>query len=273
MAQPAVLLVSDLPVWGRVALASAVPLLEAAGFQACSLPTALLSTHGAYPGFVIEPQTAYLQRAWNHLSSLDLKFAAIAVGFVARPEQFELIETMVSQVKAAGGLVLVDPVLGDNGHRYGLLSEGHIGAFQSLVRLADVITPNLTEAALLVGEDPQNTPDELTTQKWLGQLAALGPQQVVVTSAPFGADWAGRPQTGFQWLDGASEGRLAHRQWGPPVPGTGDAFAARLLASLLEGRPLADAVKLAARATLADLRRTKASQRPALWGLEGPLSR
>ncbi len=63
--QPAVLLISDLPTWGRVALASAAPLLEAAGFQACCLPTALLSTHGAYAGFVLEPQTAFLEKPGN----------------------------------------------------------------------------------------------------------------------------------------------------------------------------------------------------------------
>ena len=74
-----VLLVSDLPSWGRVALASAIPLVEAAGFQACALPTALLSTHGAYPGFVLEPQSRFLDAAWRHLKSLDVAFAGVVL--------------------------------------------------------------------------------------------------------------------------------------------------------------------------------------------------
>jgi pyridoxine kinase len=254
-----------------VALASAVPLLESAGFQACCLPTALLSTHGAYPGFVMEPQTAFLEQAWAHLSSLDLRFAAIAIGFVARAEQFALLESIAEKVKADGGLVLVDPVLGDNGKRYGLLSEGHVAAFRRLLRLADVMTPNLTEAALLVGQDPQQAPDGPTLRAWMSHLATLGPRQVVVTSAPFGPDWRGRPQTGVFWQEGTRHGEVPHRQWGASIPGTGDAFAARLLASLLLRRGLPVAVQRATKGALADLRRTRASKRPPLWGPEGPL--
>jgi pyridoxine kinase len=220
---------------------------------------------------VIEPQTEYLEKAWNHLATLDLRFAALAIGFVARPEQFDLVEAMASQIKAKGGLVLVDPVLGDNGKRYGLLSEGHVAAFRRLLRLADVITPNLTEAALLLGEDPGRAPDAPALRAWLQQLAELGPRQVVVTSTPFAADGLGRAQTGVQWLDAGREGKLAHRQWGQSVPGTGDAFAARLLASLLKGKSLPRAVRRATKGTLADLRRTRAAQRPPLWGPEGPL--
>jgi len=269
--QPAVLLVSDLPTWGRVALASAAPLVEAAGFQACCLPTALLSTHGAYPGFVLEPQTEYLAKAWAHLATLDLKFAGAAFGFVGERDQFALLEQIAQAVKAQGGLVLVDPILGDNGKRYGLFHEDYVPAFRQLVARADVITPNLTEAALLLGEDPARVPesgDEVL--KWTKALAGLGPSKIVLTSAPF----PGRPDTtGVAWYDGITgrAGTVAHRRFGKGIPGTGDALAARLLSFLLKGVPFDKAVNRAVKGTLADLKRSQASGRPALWGPEGPL--
>lgn len=269
--QPAILLVSDLPAWGRVALASAAPLVEAAGFQACCLPTALLSTHGAYPGFVLEPQTAYLERAWAHLETLNLAFAGAAFGLVGDRAQFPLLSRMAASVRAAGGLVLVDPILGDHGKRYGLFHEDYVPAFRSLVGHADVITPNLTEAALLLGEDPTKGPqsDEEVT-RWTRALSDLGPGKVVLTSAPF----AGRPETtGVAWFDRVTgrSGTVRHARLGQGIPGTGDALAARLLAFLLQGRPFPQAVARAVKGTLNDLKRTRASGRPTLWGPEGPL--
>lgn len=269
--QPAVLLISDLPTWGRVALASAAPLVEAAGFQACCLPTALLSTHGAYPGFVLEPQSRFLEKAWGHLSSLSLRFAGAAFGFVGDREQFALLEQIALSVKDQGGLVLVDPILGDNGKRYGLFHEDYVPAFRSLVARADVITPNLTEAALLLGEDPARVPDSTEeVQKWTKALSALGPSKIVVTSAPF----PGRSDTtGVAWYDKATDrfGTVAHRRFGQGIPGTGDALAARLLSFLLKGVPFEKAVNRAVKGTLADLKRSRASGRPTLWGPEGPL--
>jgi pyridoxine kinase len=270
--QPAVLLVNDLPAWGRVALASAIPLVESAGFQACCLPTALLSTHGAYPGFVLEPQTGFLERAWTHLSGLDLKFAGAAFGLVGDRDQFPVLERMVEAVKDAGGLVLVDPILGDNGRRYGLFHEDYVPAFRSLVRRADVITPNLTEAALLLGEDPTRSPTtDAELGRWVRALADLGPSRVVLTSAPF----EGREnRTGVVWFDSQTgrSGSFDHPRVGQGIPGTGDALTARLLAGLLRGTPFPRAVVRAVKGTLADLKRTRAAGRPALWGPEGPLN-
>ena len=269
--QPAVLLISDLPAWGRVALASAAPLFESAGFQACCLPTALLSTHGAYPGFVLEPQTAFLEKAWAHLSTLDLRFSALAIGFVGDRAQFAVLEHIAAALKAAGALVLVDPILGDNGRRYGLFHEDYVPAFRSLIRQADLITPNLTEAALLLGEDPARVPaTKAEVERWTKNLAALGPSRVVITSAPFPQS---AEQTGVAWYDQTTRqsGTVKHQRLGNGIPGTGDALAARLLSSLLRGRSFPRAVRHAVKGTVNDLKRSLASGRPPLWGPEGPM--
>lgn len=268
---PPVLLVSDLPVWGRVALASAIPLVEAAGFQACALPTALLSTHGAYPGFVLEPQSTFLESAWRHLKSLDLKFAGVAIGLVGDLGQFAVLEEIARTVKATGGVVLVDPILGDNGKRYGLLRDDYVPAFRSLLAHADIITPNVTEAALLLEHSPDRVPaSEAETAQWARTLSALGPRRVVITSAPF----VDRPgTTGVAWYDAQSDrfGTVSHAKLEGGRPGTGDALAARLFVSLLRGASSGRAVKNAVSRTVADFKRSRATGRPPLWGLEGKL--
>ena len=274
MKQPStapVLLVSDLPAWGRVALASAIPLIEKAGFQACALPTALLSTHGAYPGFVLEPQSRFLDAAWKHLKSLGVTFAGVAVGLVGDLQQFPVLEDIAATVKAGGGLVLVDPILGDNGKRYGLFHDDYVPAFRSLLSLADIITPNLTEAALLLDHAPDLAPrSEAETAQWTRSLATLGPRRVVLTSAPF----FDRPgTTGVAWYDSTYDrfGTVNHARIEGGLPGTGDALAARLFASLLSGKRFGQAVDHAVRGTLADFRRSRAAKRPPLWGLGGSL--
>jgi pyridoxine kinase len=268
---PPVLLVSDLPAWGRVALASAIPLIEAAGFQACALPTALLSTHGAYPGFVLEPQSRFLDAGWRHLKSLEVTFAGVIIGFVGELQQFAVLEDIAATVKAGGGLVLVDPILGDNGKRYGLFHEDYVPAFRSLLAMADIITPNLTEAAMLLDHAPDLVPkSEAETAQWTRALSTLGPKHVVLTSAPF-FDKPGT--TGVAWYDGSQDqfGTVSHVRLEGGLPGTGDALAARLFAALLSGRRFDQAVDKAVRATLADFKRSRASKRPPLWGLAGTL--
>jgi pyridoxine kinase len=220
---------------------------------------------------MMEPQTAYLNRAWAHLKTLDLKFAAVAIGFVGDRAQFPLLEEIANTVKASGGLVLVDPILGDNGRRYGLFSEDYVPSFRSLIAQADVITPNLTEAALLLGKDPGSIPgtsEEVAS--WTRALGGLGPSRVVLTSAPFPGN---TDRTGVAWYDGPTHnvGAFSHRRFGQGIPGTGDALAARLLAFLLQGKPFPQAVDRAVKGTLADLKRSLASGRPTLWGPEGPL--
>jgi pyridoxine kinase len=243
--------------------------MEAAGFQACCLPTALLSTHGAYAGFALEAQTDFLRRAWSHLKTLDLRFAAVLLGFVGDRAQFPLLEEIAVAVKSTGGLVLVDPILGDGGRRYGLCPADYVPAFRDLIRRADLITPNLTEAALLLGEDPARAIEAAEARAWARALADLGPARVVVTSAPFDS----AEQTGVVWHDRLSgrSGRHGHRRVGTGIPGTGDLLAARLLANMLRGLRFDRAVVRAVKGTVGDLRRSRATSRPPLWGPEGPL--
>ncbi len=153
-----VLMISDLPAWGRVALALGIPVLEKAGIQTCCLPTALLSTHGAYAGAVVQAQTDFLAKALSHLASLELEFSALYSGFISEAAQFELLLPLVRSQSAKGALGLVDPIMGDNGTLYGFFDQAFVGQMRCLLADADIITPNITEATFLFGHDPTTPP-------------------------------------------------------------------------------------------------------------------
>lgn len=224
---------SDLPAWGRVALSLAIPVLERQGIQTCCLPTALLSTHGGYPEAVVQPQTAFMEAGLAHLDRLGLGFSAVYAGFVAEAAQFPLIQRTLASQAAKGAIVLVDPILGDNGRLYGMFSPADVPRMRELVGQAHLITPNITEAALLLGHEPARRPaDAAELRDWLSGLAALGPRFVALTSAPM----FHRPAHIGVMLHDARQGSVAcvsHARAEPSFPGTGDYFASLLLASLV----------------------------------------
>lgn len=252
-----VVIASDLPSWGRVALAVGVPVLEKRGIQVCALPTALLSAHGAYPGSALHSQSAFMADSIAHLERLDIRFSALLSGFVAEAAQFDLLEPLVKRVRSSGGLVLVDPVMGDHGCLYSFFNESFVQRMRAFIAHADIITPNLTEAALLLGTDHAQLahaekPELLDALK---SLARLGPRFVAITSAPAGVRSAGNTKalagntkalagsaadrTGVALYDAAADRALfiTHARLGSSYPGTGDLFAAELLGRLVSGEP------------------------------------
>ncbi len=258
-----VAIASDLPCWGRVALAVGVPVLEKRGIQVCPLPTALLSAHGAYPGSAMRSQTDFLSEAIAHLERLDVRFSAFLSGFVAEAAQFDLLEPLAKRVRSGGGLVMVDPVMGDNGKLYGFFDDPFVRRMREFISNADVITPNLTEAALLLGIDPARlaAAGEAELSDAMTSLSRLGPRFVAITSAPANLRSRVGERTGVALFDAAT-GRaqcITHARLGSGYPGTGDLFAADLLGRLVSGEQFFPA----SRRTVARVRRAVAVSRTA----------
>jgi pyridoxine kinase len=228
-----VLMLSDLPAYGRVALALGIPLLERRGIQTSNVPTALLSTHGAYRGAVCVPQTEFLRRALDHLRELSLRFSAVYTGFVAESTQFALIASLAREQREKGTFILVDPILGDNGRVYGIMPADAVVHMRELVRDADLITPNITEAALLLGKAADERPKTAAElQEWLLELSKLGPRFVVATSAPVANSGEHIGIVAYDGLENCFV-TIEHRLVPPNFPGSGDYFTSALLADLI----------------------------------------
>ena len=151
--QKKILALHDLSCFGRSSLVPITAVLSAMGHQCVPLPTAVFSTHTAIDGWICADLTRSLHPMLVHFKELGLTFEAVYSGFLGSALQIDCVAE-AAQCKAAGGLFLVDPVMGDNGEVYATYTPEMTARMGELCARADLITPNVTEAAILLGKRP-----------------------------------------------------------------------------------------------------------------------
>lgn len=246
--------IHDLSGVGKCSLTVILPILSAAGIECAALPTAVLSTHtGGFGEVVCRDLTEDMLPIARHWRREHIGFDALYSGYLASYQQIGLVRETFGLLRGSGTLVMVDPVMGDDGRLYSLYTPEMARGMADLCTCADIIVPNLTEAAILLGRDyrPRLTPEE--TEETLRALSRLGPRRVVLTGVHFREG-----ELGAACYD-ADIDRMEYEA-GPAVSGrfhgTGDIFASVLLAGLLHGDSLAGAVHLAVSFTAESIRRT-----------------
>jgi pyridoxine kinase len=208
------------------------------GCQAVALPTAVLSTHtGGFEDYAFEDLTVFMEKTIDHWTKLDIQFHCMYSGFLGSPAQVSLVSDFIDKQKQYSPLVVVDPVLADDGRLYATMDMEMVEGMKSLIGRADVITPNLTEASLLLGEGYDARLGEETLKEWLVRLAGMGPETVVITSAPISGKSkdisvvAYNSRSGHFW-------RAPCVYFPASYPGAGDVFTSVLTGSLLQGDSL-----------------------------------
>lgn len=246
--------IHDLSGVGKCSLTVILPILSAAGIECAALPTAVLSTHtGGFGEVVCRDLTEDMLPIARHWRREHIGFDALYSGYLASYQQIGLVRETFGLLRGSRTLVMVDPVMGDDGRLYSLYIPEMARGMADLCACADIIVPNLTEAAILLGRDyrPRLTPEE--TEETLRALSRLGPRRVVLTGVHFREG-----ELGAACYDAGID-RMEYEA-GPAVPGrfhgTGDVFASVLLAGLLHGNSLAGAVRLAVSFTAESIRRT-----------------
>jgi pyridoxine kinase len=259
--------IHDLAGFGRAALSVVVPILATMGVQVCPLPTAVCSTHGMFPGCHCAELTDDMRACLAHWRTLDLRFDAVYSGFLASTRQIPVITEFIRAVRHKELLVVVDPVMGDGGTLYRVTDPELVTPMRAYIRLADVITPNLTEAALLLDEPYRPNLAKRELHAWLRRLAAQGPHTVIITSAPGQADRSGRGMVAAHQRDSDAYYELEYDRLPGQFPGTGDAFTSVILGSLLHGQHLPVAIERAVRFVAHAIRLTLDHQTPAHDGM------
>ena len=234
-----VVAIHDLSCVGRCSLSVVIPLLSVMGIQACPLPTAVLSSHpGGFQNVVCKNMTEEMNAFSGQWKENKLEFDCIYSGFLASVEQIDITKKFIKDFAGRGNLVLVDPVMGDDGEPYSLTTPELIAHMRVLVAEANIITPNYTEACFLLKKKYEgNDVNWRSLLSWLPELAALGPEKVVITGIPDGENLI---NLGYEKsLDCFYI--VPNRRIGERYPGTGDIFASVLLGKLLgqEGLGLA----------------------------------
>ncbi len=238
--QKRVAAIHDLSGFGKCSLTVALPILSAAGIETSALPTAILSTHtGGISGYTYRDLTEDMRPVMKHWKSLDIKFDAIYTGFLGSFEQLDIVKEFFDAFRQEDNLILVDPVMGDNGELYTVFTREFAAGMRMLCQKADIIVPNLTEAALLLDEPYHPGPyTHAYIESLLRKLGALGPQKVVLTGVYFKED-----ELGAATYDRTTD--TIDYVFTQKIPGyyhgTGDVFASALLSALLNDFSLIDA--------------------------------
>ncbi len=247
--------IHDLSGFGRASLTVIIPILSRMGIQVCPLPTAVLSTHSKYTDFHFVDLTEHMPPMIEHWKKLNLDFNAIYSGFLGSHRQIEIVKNFIDEFHREEQLVVIDPVLGDDGRIYTPLSQDHVKEMRSLIEKANVITPNLTEASLLLNK---KFPERITNNQikdWILELSEKGPQIIIVTSVPESRQKNITSVIAYNKKD-QRFWKVAVNYLPANYPGTGDAFASVITGSLLQGDSLPIALDRAVRFTTMGVRAT-----------------
>lgn len=245
--QKKIAVINDIAGYGRCAMTVLLPIISYMGVQACPLPTSVFSSNTAFPDFFMDDYTdrmeAYIA-SWEKIG-LRQKFDGIATGYLGSARQIEIVTRFVEKFSGAGTIVMVDPVMGDHGRLYSAYTVELCTELRKLVALADIITPNLTEACHLA-DVPYKEKGWKRKELFdmAAYLSAMGPSHVVITGIPQGEYIAN-----YVYVKKESEDRTArltrvHRA-GEERCSTGDVFSAVIAADAVNGIPFDKSVRKA----------------------------
>lgn len=229
--------IHDLSGYGRASLTTIIPILSTMGIQVCPVPTAVLSTHtGGFTDFSFMDLTEYMKKHIEHWKNLDVEFDCIYSGFLGSPEQVKIVEDFIDHFKKNHPLILVDPVMGDDGKLYGTMTKVMVDEMRELIKKADIITPNYTEVVYLLDEKYDENIDLETAKSYLKCLAQNGPNIVIATSIPSKnkdllITLAYDKKLDIFW-------KIENTRVPISYPGTGDAYASVLIGNLLRENSL-----------------------------------
>ena len=264
--QKRVAAINDVSGMGRCALTVALPIISAAGIETCVLPTAVLSTHtGGFVDYTFRDLTEDILPFARHWQSEHAHFDAVYTGYLGSFEQQNMVGEVIDMFHAPDTLVIVDPIMADNGLLYPNFSLEFARGMARLCQKADVIVPNITEAVFMLGETYHEGPyTRAYIEGLLHRLSDTGAKQVVLTGVYFDDQ-----QLGAATLDRAT-GRIGYALT-EKIPGlyagTGDVFASALTAGLVKGFALDRAAQIAADFTVESIKRTYAAQADLRYGV------
>lgn len=242
---PRIAAVHDLCGYGKCSLGVAIPVLSAAGCDVCPVPTGLFSSHTAFPGWYMHDTTDILPDYLAAWKGIDVEIDAVYSGFLGAPEQVDIIRGIYGTYPQA--LRVVDPVMADHGKVYPTYTPELCDAMAQLASDADILTPNLTEASIILGEpigDAWGGPDisEVEAGRLVEALLAKGAKNVVLKGIQRAGEGVIRNYVG------GTECNLTevHNEYLPfMLHGTGDLYCSALMAAIMCERSLPDAARFA----------------------------
>ncbi len=239
---PKVAAIHDMSGMGRCSMTVIMPIISALGCQVCPLPTALLSNHSEFKHFYFFDFTDHIEEYYSNWEKNNAEFDCLYSGFIGSEKQIDILTDIIDRMRKKNNpMVVVDPVMGDHGIVYKTYTHEMIEKMSRLVNKADIITPNLTEVGILLGEKYEGETVSIGQIKsFLRGLCGMGPGKALIT--------------GITTDDGEHINACYDRETGEywkvmfdyvdkRYPGTGDLFTALFTGYLLNGRKMPEAME------------------------------
>lgn len=256
MAYKRILTIQDISCAGQCSMTVALPVLSACGHEVCILPTAVLSTHtGGFGKPVIQDLSGNMASIREHWQREGITFDLIYTGYLGSIHAIEEVLLILDTLLVPNGRVIVDPAMADHGKLYKGFDAAYAAAMKQLCRRADIVLPNVTEAAMMSGMEFRVKLDEVYVR---ALLSGMGEKTVLMTGVGFEEG-----QTGFALKQGGSILFSHHRRLDRSYHGTGDLFASAFVGALASGRKEFEAGEIAATFTLKSIEHTY--EQPAHW--------
>lgn len=238
-----VLTIQDISCLGKCSLTIALPVISALGAEAVILPTAVLSTHTMFKNFTCKDLSDQIRPIANHWKSEGVTFDAIYTGYLGTIEQIDQIKELFKSFRGKDTAIIVDPVMADNGKLYPAFDMDYVRKNAELCGEADIIVPNITEAAFMTGMEYREEYDEGYVKELLARLNELGAGISVLTGISLEKGKTGvmgyERETGEYYV-------YQNRRIDASYHGTGDLFSSTCVGEILKGRDWRDAMRIAA---------------------------
>lgn len=238
-----VLTIQDISCLGKCSLTIALPVISALGAETVILPTAVLSTHTMFRNFTCKDLSDQIEPIAAHWKSEGVAFDAIYTGYLGTAEQVDQIKELFRNFRSEDTVIIVDPVMADNGKLYPAFDMDYVKKNAELCAEADIIVPNITEAALMTGMEYREEYDEAYVKELLAGLNELGAGISVLTGVSLEKGKTGvmgyERETGEYYI-------YQNRRIDAAYHGTGDLFTSTCVGQILRGLNWRDAMRIAA---------------------------
>ncbi len=264
MQQKKIALINDITGFGRCSMTSELPIISALKVQVCPVPTAILSVHTGFKNYFLDDYTGKLEKYIDSWQKNNLQFDGIATGFLGSAAQIEIVVDFLKKFSAP--MVMIDPVMGDNGKIYKSYTKEMCVKMRELLQFADLVTPNLTEACELLNIPyRENISDsDLATMAANISAKTRGGKVIITGVTPDFSD--GSTISNFVYDCGKID-LVTVQKLGSDRSGTGDVFFAVVAASIITGATLTSAVQKAANFVTKCIIHAEKLNLPWNWGL------
>lgn len=225
--QKKIAVINDLSGYGRCSLTVALPIISAMKIQCCPVPTAILSNHTGFDSYFFDDYTDHMQEYIDEWKKLELHFDGILTGFLGSEQQIAIVTEFIKSFRDDSTKVIVDPIMGDDGKPYATYTPALCDRMKELAKLADILTPNLTEACILTDTPYDGSLKSLAElEKLSKKLMSLGRSKHIVITGIRQGDFIAN------CLYDEAEGMRIRRchSVGSERPGTGDVFSSIIAA-------------------------------------------